>query len=221
MTSEQPIQRLRVVFSIGQPVKYISHLDLMRAWERALRRAQVGLSYSQGFNPRPKLVFAAALPVGFTAQAEIVDVYLEKPMKPEDLAAAVEAQLPAGLKLVGVTEVPQALPSLPSQVSAAEYRVAVSTDEDREQVQRRIDRLLASDSLHRVRERPGGGREYDLRPLIQKLWLADSETGEIVIGMLLQASARGTGRPDEVMAELGMAQGVRAIRRLSLGLAAG
>lgn len=220
MTSEQRIQRLRVVFSIGQQVKYISHLDLMRVWERALRRAKVGLSYSQGFNPRPKLVFAAALPVGFTAKAEIVDVYLERPVALQDLSA-LKAQLPEGLELVGVTEVPQALRSLPSLVSAAEYRVAVSTDEDREQVQRRIDRLLASETLRRVRERPGGGREYDLRPMIQKLWLAAAEAGEMTIGMLLQVSARGTGRPDEVMAELGMGQGVRSIERLGLLFAAG
>jgi len=220
MTSEQRIQRLRVVFSIGQQVKYISHLDLMRVWERALRRAKVGLSYSQGFNPRPKLVFAAALPVGFTAKAEIVDVYLERPVALQDLSA-LKAQLPEGLELVGVTEVPQALPSLPSLVSAAEYRVAVSADENREQVQRRIDRLLASETLRRVRERPGGGREYDLRPLIQKLWLAAVEAGEMTIGMLLQVSARGTGRPDEVMAELGMGQGVRSIERLGLLFAAG
>jgi len=73
-------QRLRITFAKGETLKYISHLDLARAWERALRRAGVPLAYSQGFNPRPKMAFAAALPVGYTATAEMVDILLEKPL---------------------------------------------------------------------------------------------------------------------------------------------
>ncbi len=73
--------RLRVTFSKGGPLVYTSHLDLARAWERALRRAGVGLVYSGGFNPRPKLQLAAALPLGHTAEAEWLDVWLEKPTR--------------------------------------------------------------------------------------------------------------------------------------------
>jgi radical SAM-linked protein len=213
-------QRLRVVFSIGASIKYISHLDVMRAWERVLRRAGVGLAYSQGFNPRPKLVFAAALPVGFASRAELVDILLERPMDLPRFVAAVKAQLPLGLALLSVGEVSSALPSLPSQLSAAEYQVIVESDEPIERIQARIDQLLASDSLPRVRQRPSGAKEYDLRPLIQELRLIGSQPGGVTIGMLLQANARATGRPEEVMAALGMADAVRAIERVRLRFAA-
>jgi radical SAM-linked protein len=212
----QNVQRLRVVFRIAQPVKYISHLDLMRCWERALRRARVGLAYSAGFNPRPKLVFAAALPVGFTGSAEVVDVLLEQPMGLERFAAAVKGQLPTGLRLVDVAEVSTALPSLPSQVTAAEYRVIVETEEPPPRVQALLDQLLARDTVPRVRQRPDSAKEYDLRPLVHKLWLIESQGEEMVIGMLLQANAQGTGRPEEVMAALDMAEAVRAIERVGL-----
>jgi radical SAM-linked protein len=212
----QNAQRLRVVFRIGEPVKYISHLDLMRVWERALRRARVGLAYSEGFNPHPKLVFAAALPVGFTASAEMVDIVLEQPMDLTRFAAEVRSQLPGGLELVAVSEVSAALPSLPSQVTAAEYRVLVETDESPARVRERLDQLLSRDAIPRVRQRPEGAREYDLRPLVQKLWLIEAQDEKVAMGMLLQANAQGTGRPEEVMAALGMGETVRAVDRVGL-----
>jgi radical SAM-linked protein len=216
MMTGHDIQRLRVVFRIGNSVKYISHLDLMRAWERALRRAKVGLAYSEGFNPRPKLVFAAALPVGFTASAEAVDILLERPMDLVRFAAAVKAQLPDGLELVSVTEVSTALPSLPNRLIAAEYRVVVKADESPARVQALLDQLLASDTLPRVRHRPEGAKKYDLRPLVHRLWLIGLQEEGMAIGMVLQADAQGTGRPDEVMAALDMAEKVRAIERVGL-----
>ncbi len=212
----QSVQRVRVVFRVGPSVKYISHLDLMRAWERALRRAKVSVAYSAGFNPRPKLVFAAALPVGFTARAEVVDISLEQPMDLRRFADLVKAQLPSGLEIVDVSDVSAALPSLPSQVSAAEYRVTVETEESLAQVQVRLGQLLATDTLPRVRKRPGGAREYDLRPLVHKLWLVESQGAAVVMGMLLQANAQGTGRPEEVLAALGMGGAARAVERVGL-----
>jgi hypothetical protein len=109
-----------------------------------------------------------------------------------------------------------ALPSLPSQVSAAEYKVTVETDECPTDVETRLDQLLAKDSIPRLRQRPRGAKEYDLRPLIAELGLIESQAGTMVIGMLLQATAQGTGRPEEVMAALDMAEAVRAVERVRL-----
>jgi len=209
-------QRLRIVFGKGAEIKYISHLDLMRTWERALRRANVNLAYSRGFNPRPRLVFAAALPVGFTGRAELVDIILEQRVDLSDFASRLKAQLPSGLQLVSVTEVSGVLPSLPSQVTAAEYEVWVESQDPPDAVQSRLDRLLAAESIRRRRERPEGKRVYDLRPLVRKLWIVGRHAEMYVIGMRLQADEQGTGRPDEVMAALGMAEAVRGIERVRL-----
>jgi len=210
------LQRLRVVFIKGAEIRYISHLDVARAWERALRRASVPLAYSSGFNPRPKLTFAAAMAVGFAGRAEMLDVLLTRRMPPREFASRVQEELPSGLQLSSVEEVPIGLPPLPTQVVAAEYEVVVETVDTAEAMQARLDKLLVAETINRRRERPGKVRIYDLRPLIRKLWVADRREDECVIGMYLQADAQGTGRPDEVMAALGLTEVVRSIERVQL-----
>lgn len=208
--------RFRIVFAKGAEVKYISHLDLVRAWQRALRRADVPLAHSQGFSPHPKVFFASALPVGVTGRAEILEALLKRPMQAPELAARLRAQLPCGLHLVSVADVPLAAPSLPTQVAAAEYEAQVEAATVAEQVQSRLDQLMAAQSLPRRMERDGKTREYDLRPLIQRVWLVGRAETMHVVGMRLQADAHGTGRPDEVLAALGLSAQVRAIERTRL-----
>jgi len=133
-----------------------------------------------------------------------------------DLASRLRAQLPSGLQLVSVTEVSSALPSLPSQVVAAQYEVLIESRDPPDATQLRLDRLLAAESIPRRRERPDGSRVYDLRPLIKELWIVGRRAEMWVIGMRLKAGGQGTGRPDEVMAALSMAEAVRGIERVRL-----
>lgn len=205
-------QRLRVTFAKREEVKYISHLDLMRLWERALRRAEVPMLHSQGYNPRPKISFAAPLAVGITGQREMMDVMLERPLAPLDFATAVNRRLPVGVTLVEVQEVYATLPALQTQVRGAEYLATVAVSEDTSQLEGRITSLLGSDQLPRQRR----GREYDLRPLVDELWLETQEVGHYVLGMRLRVGEQGTGRPDEVLDELGLADQVKSITRTRL-----
>ena len=213
--------RLRVTFSKDGPLAYTSHLDLARAWERSLRRAGVSLAYSHGFNPRPKLQLAAALPLGHTGAAELLDVWLEKPMEVEDFAKGLVPVLPDGLTISQVCQVVLKEPALQTRVVSAEYRVALEWDEPAEQVEARIKRVLAAEELLQERARPGrGGKQYDLRPLIERLWLErcpepfDSAQdvlvegrvaeGQVVLGMQLAARAGATARPEAVLEALGL-----------------
>jgi len=205
-------QRLRITFAKGEEVKYISHLDVMRLWERALRRASIPLLYSKGYNPRPKISIAAPLAVGFTGKRELMDLLLERTIAPLDFAASVRKQLPTGMTLAEVEEVYPALPSLQSQVRSAEYRIIVETQETPAEIQGRLGGLLRSEHLPRQRR----GKEYDLRPLIEDLWLAEKTEEGCVLGMRLRAGEQGTGRPDEVLAELRLKDSVRAVQRTQL-----
>jgi len=211
-------QRLRIVFGKNAELKYISHLDLLRVWERALRRARVPLAYSQGFNPRPQLFFAAALPVGCTGRAEMLDLLLAQRVELPAFVSSLKQQMPEGLELRSVSEVALTLPSLPSEVAAAEYEVRVQTSEATDALQARVERLLAATSIPRTRQRPDGTRSYDLRPLIQKLELLGREGDTAILGLRLRADAQGTGRPDEVMAALEMSGDVLSMERLQLVL---
>jgi radical SAM-linked protein len=205
-------QRLRVTFAKGEQVKYISHLDLMRVWERALRRAQVPLLHSQGFNPRPKITFAAALAVGISGQREIMDVMLERPLAPLDFATAIGKQLPQGITLSEVEEVYPTLPALQTQVQGAEYLATVRSGEETKHVEERLASLLSNTHLPRQRR----GKEYDLRPLIEELSLEERDEDRCTIAMRLRAGEGGTGRPDEVLDELGLADQVQDITRVRL-----
>ncbi len=202
-------QRLRIVFAKGERIKYISHLDLVRTWERALRRAEIPLAYSHGFNPRPKMAFAAALPLGLTSRGEVMDLFLTHSLSPSDFARRLKPHLPPGLEILFVEEVALKSPSLQSQVRSAEYRVTVACDDPLEEIEKRLRRLLVAHRLPRQRR----GRGYDLRPLIEGIWVEGRGREGWVLGMRLRTGPEGTGRPDEVLKELGLYDGVRAIQR--------
>jgi radical SAM-linked protein len=106
------MQRLRVRFTRGEELKYISHLDLMRLWQRALNRAGIALAYSEGFNPHPRMSLAAPLALGVTSEAELMDIVLVKFMSPHAFTAAVSRQLPQGIVMQQVYHAPLTMPSL-------------------------------------------------------------------------------------------------------------
>jgi radical SAM-linked protein len=206
-------QRLRLTFAKGEPIKYISHLDLMRTWERTLRRAQVPLAYSEGFNPRPKISIASALPVGFTGRGEVMDVVLSRHTSPHNFAKRLKPHLPPGLEILSVEEVYASLPSLQSQMRYAEYQVVLESEETLAKMEKRVEQVLSAQSLPRQRERKGKVTEYDLRPLIDDLWVEDGEGTACVLGMRLQSDSQATGRPDEVLKAMGLGDVPRSIER--------
>jgi len=224
-------QRLRITFAKGEPIKYISHLDLMRTWERALRRAQVPLAYSKGFNPRPKISIASALPVGFTGCGEVMDIVLSRHISPYNLIKRLKPHLPPGLEVLSVEEVYLRLPSLQSQMRYAEYRVVVESEETLAEMEKRVEEVLSAQSLPRQRERKGRVTKYDLRPLIDDLWIEGlasvrspdqssvrspdrrREGTACVLGMRLQSDSQATGRPDEVLEAMGLGELPRSIER--------
>ena len=96
--NETYVQRMRVTFATADTVKYVGHLDMHRAWERAIRRAGLPLAYTQGFNPQARLQSAAALPVGFTGQGEVADVFLNEALEPAEFLSRLTAALPPGIR---------------------------------------------------------------------------------------------------------------------------
>ncbi len=210
------VQRLRVIFCRGEEVKYITHLDLMRFWERALRRAAIPLAYSQGYSPSPRISLAAPLPVGVTSSGELMDVYLSRRVTPYDFIKAVSQQLPAGIAIGEVREVGLGLPSLQSQVRWSEYEVDVSTDRSGEEVQEALAKLLAAESLPWQHQRDKEVRRYDLRSLVHDLWLEGLGDGLCTLGMRLRTDSQASGRAEQVAAALGFSEPPLRIHRRKL-----
>jgi radical SAM-linked protein len=196
------MQRIRIRFSRGEELKFISHLDIMRLWQRALHRAGIPLAYTEGFSPHPRISLAAPLAVGVTSEAELMDVFCAKWVSPHSFTTAVSQQLPPGIAISQVHMVAPTMPSLQSQVSYAEYEVEIETDKDQAGIKTAIDSLLSLKKLPWHHQRDTGTRNYDLRALTDDLWLVDWRRGHCTIGMRLRCDSSGSGRPEQVTAAL-------------------
>lgn len=213
-----PQQRVRVHYAKGDALRYISHLDLTRTWERVFRRAGLPVAYSQGFNPRPRFQMAAALPVGVTGRAELLDLWLAQPLAPEAVVGRLRPSLPSGLDVLAVHEVPLRSPSMQSQMRAADYRAEVRTAEPLEAVEARVQMLLDSPSVLRQRHHKGKWQSYDLRPMIQVVTVQPGKPGTHALLMRLQTSPEGAGRPDALLEALGLGLAPHTITRTNLYL---
>lgn len=190
--------RVRITFTKQGALRYIGHLDLHRVWERALRRAALPLSYSQGFHPQPKISLAAALPLGFSSRSEVLDVRLNEDIATEDISARLKDNLPPDIKVLDVQTVDERLPAMQTLVLSAAYDVHLTEPIDGSELKRRVEALMNTESL--IRERRG--KTYDLRPLIELLSIITQSDGKAWLKMTLAAREGATGRPEEVLAAL-------------------
>lgn len=189
--------RYRITFAKTEAMRFTGHLDMYRTWERTLRRAGLGLAYSEGFNPRPKMHLAAALPLGSLSQNDLLDVWLEQAETPEEVRRRLEAAAPPGIRIRDVQAVPGDEPALPQQIAASVYEVSSHEFPPPAELSARVARLLAQDHLPRLRR----GKAYDLRPLIEALSYDEERR---LLRMQLAAREGATGRPEEVLAALGL-----------------
>jgi radical SAM-linked protein len=212
------MQRLRLKFSRGEELKFLSHLDLMKLWERALRRAGLPLAYSEGFTPHPQIALAVPLSVGVLGQAELMDVFLSRWVSPQSFISQVKEQLPRGIDLLDARSVGLTVPSLQSQVRFVEYEVEVETEKRRQEVELALQSLLLVKELPWHHFRDTGAHYYDLRALVDDLWLIDCHDSSCVLGMRLRCDEKGTGRPEQVTKALGFSQRPKSINRIKLVL---
>jgi radical SAM-linked protein len=210
--TDQP-QRLRITFGKIGSQKYVGHLDLFKTWERILRRAELSLLYSQGFNARPKMQLASALPLGITSECEILDIWLDHPLPTEGLAERLMTVSPPGLPIYRIEEVPPKSPALQTLVESGVYLMTPTEPLQANEVadlRRRVFDLMSQSEVMRSRR----DKPYDLRPLIRALSVDD--TGQIRAELSL--SEQGTGRPDELLDALGLKLDAMAVHRVEIRL---
>jgi radical SAM-linked protein len=209
MTEQTTQSRIRITFGKIDALRYIGHLDLAKTWERVLRRAQMPLVYSQGFNPQPKMQLASALPLGISSDCELLDIWLTEMVPLETLPNRLNAVSPPGLLTRQVEQVPVKSPALQTILESAEYHIQLTGISD-DEVARRVEELLASDEI--VRERRG--KKYDLRPLVFELRVI----GDSALRARLSLGDHGTARPDEVLVTLGVSDNMIRCHREALHL---
>ena len=204
--------RARITFSKQGALRYTGHLDLHRLWERAMRRADLPLSYSLGFHPQPKISLAAALPLGFSSLGEVLDVRFNAEIPTEEIAARLKDSLPPDIKVTGVESVDEREPALQTQVLSATYNAHLTEPVDGADLKRRVEEMLMAESLPRERR----SKSYDMRPLIEILNVITEADGKVWLQMKLAARDGATGRPEEVLDALGIEPEYTRVERTRL-----
>jgi len=199
MNPQEDITRVRVLYTKGESLRFTGHLDMQRLWERLLRRSNLPVRYSQGFHPRARLNLASALPLGFVSDAELLDFWMNEPRPIEDIQARLIAAAPPSLEIKEVYHVDLREDALQVQMAASEFKVNFFDPQDPQALSEKVDSLLAQDSIMRKRRK----KVYDLRPLLIEINVIDRDNGEPGLQMKLKAEEAATGRPDEVLDEMG------------------
>jgi radical SAM-linked protein len=212
MTSQLSITRIRVRFSKGHGLRFIGHLDLQRLWERLLRRSGLPIRYSQGYHRRARLNLASALPLGVVSDDERLDFWMDEPRPVEEVLERLTASAPPGLKITSIQAVDLGEDALQVQMTASEFVVSFYDPQNRADLQRKINQLLDQDEIQRIRRK----KSYDLRPLILNLEVVSHPPGEVGMWMRLLAEPGATGRPDDVLDELGYPNTAYLVRRTQL-----
>ncbi len=196
--------KVRITFSKQGTLRYCSHLDLHKIWERAVRRAGLPLAYSRGFHPLPRISLASALPLGFTSRAEMLEINLQDDLQLEQIGSQLRPVLPHDIAVLDIRKVDEREPVLQSRLVSAEYEVTLTEELPEDELQNRLGELQHARSIPRQRR----GKPYDLRPLIEDIGLIRTNRldGEKVFSLFMRLSSRAgaTGRPEEVLDELGI-----------------
>jgi radical SAM-linked protein len=189
--------RIRVRFSKLGKVRFTSHRDVARIWERVFRKAALPVAYSEGFSPRPRLAFGLALPTGAESLAEYLDIELAEEAPVGDLAARLTDAMPSGFTVLVVEAVDRSAMSLQEEVDACTWEITVR-DRSTEEVAAAVARVVAADALPLARERKGELRVDDLRPGIESLTVDAAGSGP-TMRAVLTTRPRGM-RPAELLA---------------------
>ena len=207
-TPEPLRYRFRARFSKSGRLRFLGHLDLTRTLMRGLRRAGIRLSYSQGFNPKPRVAFGPALSLGISSEGEYVDFETIEGLCLERALAAINASLPRGIRFLSMREIRRDAPALTSAARAARYRIHTGSEPD---VLERLAAFRAREGVEVRREREGKVHTFRMDDALLELGPLD---GEALCMTLSLDGSQASIRPDEVLREIfgERALGMRTVR---------
>jgi radical SAM-linked protein len=212
------VQRLRVTFRKVGATRWIGHLDVSRTWERALNRAAIPMAYTQGFNRRPRMQFASALPLGYTSACELVDLWLATEIDPAQALAQLQTCMAPGIEVTAAKTVDIKEAALPTLTVASRFVVRFNhVDVDADLLAVRVSEMLAAETV--LIEKPGRknrGKLYNLRPRIMSMRVIAGQPVEME--MVLSAAEGQAGRPNDIVAALGIDPLATHIHRTDLTL---
>ncbi|MST63189.1 DUF2344 domain-containing protein [Peptostreptococcus anaerobius] len=183
---------MRIKFTKLGDMKYISHLDVQRLFQRVFRRAAVRLSYSQGFNPHPKMSYGNALALGVESHGEYVDIEIEDDISPELLVEKINNQLPEGMDFIKCVEIQTGVKSLAGNIEYGNYDFVIENVDNftKSEVSDKIDKILSLDMLNVTKKNKKGKLvEMDIIPMIKSLEVKSVEDDKITINSIISTGS--------------------------------
>lgn len=183
---------MRIKFTKLGDMKYISHLDVQRLFQRVFRRAEVRLSYSQGFNPHPKMSYGNALALGVESYGEYVDIEIEDNLSSELLAEKINDQLPEGMDFVKCVEIQTGVKSLAGNIEYGNYDFVIENVDHftNSEISDKIDKILSLDTLNITKKnKKGKSVEMDIIPMIKSLEVKSVEDDKITINSIISTGS--------------------------------
>ncbi len=212
---------LRFRFSRGPELKYIAHLDMLRLFERAIKRAGLPVAYTQGFNPRQKLVFGLPIAVGLTSSSEYADIEFDQDISTDDYIQGLNAHLPEGVRVMEATAF-SGKDNIMNQVASAKYELSFTTEDELSHfaLENMVRDFLAKEEIMVMKKSKKGLKPVNIRPLIYSLTVRKAEKKSCILDAFLSAGAENNLRPDLLMEafqkETGMTIRVDAMHRTAL-----
>jgi radical SAM-linked protein len=197
-----PVQRVRLQYAKRGRLRFASHRDFARAFERSLRRAGIPMAYSAGFHPHPKISYVGAAPTGVGSEAEYVEIALARRCEPEQVRAAIDAVLPDGLDMLRAVDAADCVPgSLAEQIQGSCWQLELAADPVVLQAALRTLLAVAEAPVERLTK--DGVRILDARaPLVSaQVSETGTEPSRAIMTMVVR-QVTPTVRPDDVLAAL-------------------
>lgn len=192
--------KLRMRFEKGDAVKFISHLDMLRVFERAMRRANLPVAFSQGFNPRPKVSFTPALSVGVTSSGEYMDIELSEEIDAQEMLYRLNRSLPKGLRVI---EAGYAKDISLSALNCAIYLVdVIIQDTSKQAIDRALRVLLGKKEILLEKKSKSKTKLINIAPLIYNICIVENIDDKVKFSMELAIGQQGSTSPQQVIAEL-------------------
>ncbi|MGN0295181.1 MAG: TIGR03936 family radical SAM-associated protein [Lachnospiraceae bacterium] len=164
--------KIRIKFSKTGNLKYIGHLDVMRCFQKVMRRAEVDMAYTAGFSPHQIMSFASPLGLGLTSEGEYVDIEVLSTQSSETMLQRINAVMVDGLEVLSYVKLPDRARAAMSVIAAADYRVTFDQPVT-DTVRKQFEEFLSRDSVVVTKKTKKSERELDIRPLIYQADLQD------------------------------------------------
>ena len=204
--------RVRVCYSKGGNLRFIGHLDTQRLFERALRRSNLPLRYTQGFSKHIRLNLASALPLGFISKAEMLDFWINEELDLQEIYDKLQNALPEDIRILEISHVDNSLPSLQGSLLSSDYKITLPEEVSSAEFEQKWEHFVSQPEIPVTRR----DKTLDYKALILEYALETDSEKKTILSLKLSSTPGGNARPDDILQLLEIDPADCAIERVGL-----